>query len=259
MIHISRARRRLSVAACAVVLSTVTATLAGCSGSPHPNSASQPPFPVPQVAPADTTRPPPTSHPAGATKPASAPVTHSARPSPPPPSRSASPPPSPAPSQSSSPPGPKRVQPCPTSGLRGSFGTPTGAGGSFYYPIQFTNASGSPCTLYGYPGVSAVTSAGGSQIGPQATRIGTFAPRFITLAVNAVVHATMRMPNPGVVGSGCKPKTVRWLRVFPPGQFTALYVSVPTSPNPVQICTGSHLGSVTPIAVYVVLPGASGP
>jgi len=152
------------------------------------------------------------------------------------------------------------VRSCATTGLRGSFGSPTGSAGTFYYPIQFTNASGAACTLFGYPGVSVVTGPSGSQVGSRAARIGTFAPRLVKLAANAVVHASLQMPNPGVLGTTvCKPVTVHWLRVYPPGQFTALYISVPTTPNPVQLCTGSHLGGTIALGIFVVMTGSSGP
>lgn len=161
---------------------------------------------------------------------------------------------------SPSPPAPLSVLPCPTSGLRGSFGVANGAAGTFYYPVQFTNTSGSACTLLGYPGLSVVTSPSGSQIGAAAVRIPTFSPQLVTLAPGATVHAPMQLPDPGNFGPGiCKPATVRWLRVYPPGQFTPLYISVPAMADPVQICTGQHLGGIIPLGTFVVMPGSTGP
>src|SRR5580704_9460974 len=46
---------------------------------------------------------------------------------------------------------------CPTSSLRVKLGIAQGYAGGVYQVIDFTNTSGSPCTLYGYPGVSLVT------------------------------------------------------------------------------------------------------
>lgn len=37
--------------------------------------------------------------------------------------------------------------------------------GTIFYPLDFTNASSSACTMYGYPGVAFVSSPGGSQVG----------------------------------------------------------------------------------------------
>jgi len=149
---------------------------------------------------------------------------------------------------------------CPGSGIDVWINTNgNGAAGSFFYQLNFTNLSGSTCTLYGYPGVSVVTSPSGSQVGPQAVRIPTFSPQLVTIAAGATVHATMQMPNPGVIGASvCVPQTVNWLRVFPPGEFTAMYISVPASANPVQICTGKHLGKIIPLGIYVVMPSATG-
>lgn len=44
--------------------------------------------------------------------------------------------------------------------------------GSTYYPLDFTNTSGTSCELYGYPGVSFVTTPAGAgrQIGAAALR-----------------------------------------------------------------------------------------
>lgn len=58
---------------------------------------------------------------------------------------------------------------CATTALTASLGPGSGAAGSSYYPIEFTNASSTTCTLYGYPGVSFVT-ASGVQVGAAATR-----------------------------------------------------------------------------------------
>src|SRR6266704_2148636 len=44
------------------------------------------------------------------------------------------------------------------------------AAGSTYVPIDFTNTSGSACTLNGYPGVSFVRSPTGGQLGDPGSR-----------------------------------------------------------------------------------------
>ncbi len=58
--------------------------------------------------------------------------------------------------------------PCSTGNLRFAVGRSNGAAGTIYYPLGFTNASSAPCTMYGYPGVSFVTSPGGTVIGAPA-------------------------------------------------------------------------------------------
>jgi hypothetical protein len=242
MIHKAPGRHRLGAAAFAVACTALLFT--GCTSSAPPPAANPPAGPVPQVAPTYVSQQARTSPAKAPPKPASQPVTRSALPTPTP----------------SPPPGVPPVLACATASLRGSIGPATGNAGTFYYPVQFTNTSASACTLFGYPGVSVVASPSGSQIGPQAVRIGTFSPQQVTLAAGGVAHATMQLPDPGVLGTAvCVPKIVHWLRVYPPGQFTPLYISVPATSNPVQICTGKHLGNTIPLGIFVVMPASSGP
>jgi hypothetical protein len=228
----------LAAIACAGLLT------AACTGPDHPTTGNPPAGPVPQVVPAGTGRSsagPPQAQPAAT---ATRPATHSA---------------SPTRQTSSSPPAQQPVPPCPTSGLRGAFASGGGAAGTFYYLIQFTNTSNSACTLFGYPGVSVVTGPSGTQVGPTATRISTFSAKLVTIAPGTTVHATMQTPNAGLLDpSACAAQTVHWLRVYPPGQFTPLFISVPAGANPVQICTGRQLGGTIPLGIYVVMPGSTG-
>jgi hypothetical protein len=115
---------------------------------------------------------------------------------------------------------------CATSALTASLGAGNGAAGSTYFPIGFTNSSGSACTLYGFPGVSFV-SAAGKQVGAAATEDSTYPRQLVTLAPGATVHASLRVVDAGNYPSAtCKPVTVKRLRVFPPNQTTALYISL---------------------------------
>ena len=54
-----------------------------------------------------------------------------------------------APSASPAPPTPAGPAGCLTTELAVSLGPGSGAAGSTYYPIEFTNASGATCSLYG--------------------------------------------------------------------------------------------------------------
>jgi len=115
---------------------------------------------------------------------------------------------------------------CATSALTASLGAGNGAAGSTYYPIEFTNRSGSACTLYGFPGVSFV-SAASKQVGAAATEDPTYPRQLVTLAPGATAHASLRVVDAGnYPASTCKPVTVRRLRIFPPNQTTALYISL---------------------------------
>jgi hypothetical protein len=141
---------------------------------------------------------------------------------------------------------------CATSVLH--VAVPTGSGnaaaGSSYYPIQFANSSSSPCTLYGYPGVSFVTAAGGSQIGIPATRNPTLAARLVTLSPGQTVHAELQVADAqNYPAADCGLVTAHWLKIYPPNQTAPVYVSFTT-----QTCSKSK-----PIlSVQTVQTGTSG-
>lgn len=114
---------------------------------------------------------------------------------------------------------------CATSALQASVGQGGGAAGSTYYPVEFTNVSGTTCTLYGYPGVSFVTKVGGQRIGRAARQDTTLARRLVTLAPGATAHALLQVVNAmNFPAAQCGLVTAHWLRVYPPGQFGALYI-----------------------------------
>ena len=113
--------------------------------------------------------------------------------------------------------------PCATTGLRLTVGTPNGAAGTIFYPLDLTNTSGSACTMFGYPGVAFVSSPGGSQIGAPANRRIAAAPTVITVAPGATAHATLAVSDV-LIGNNCKHQLqVHWVQVYPPDQFKALF------------------------------------
>jgi Protein of unknown function (DUF4232) len=107
---------------------------------------------------------------------------------------------------------------CATSGLDVWLDTQgNGAAGTTYYFLEFTNLSGSSCSLYGYPGVSGVTLTG-TQLGSAASRI-LGPPHTVTLANGATGHALVGIVNAGVIpASQCHPVTAAGLKVYPPNQ-----------------------------------------
>jgi hypothetical protein len=156
----------------------------------------------------------------------------------------------PAPSASPSATG-SAVTACATAGLRVTTGQSQGAAGTSYTNIDFTNISGSTCTLGGYPGVSLVTagSQAGTQIGAAARRIPTTPVRTITLAPGQVAHASLGVVDAGNFSpSSCKMVTAHWLKVFPPNQYTAAYLPFTT-----QTCS---LASQKTLVVQAIAPGA---
>jgi hypothetical protein len=220
-------RRAIATAA----LTCTAALITGCSGSSTP--AARPAATVSRAA-------HPTAAAAATTPAGSAPSTGSS-------TGAAGTAPAAAPTTQAGP------QPCTASALRATTGSGEGAAGSSYYPIDFTNAGGASCTLYGYPGVSFVTGAGGSQIGAAATRNTTVARQLVTLAPGAVAHATLQVVNASnYPPSKCSIVGTHWLQVYPPGQITALYISFAS-----HACSGGP-NATGILSVQVVQPGATG-
>jgi hypothetical protein len=130
------------------------------------------------------------------------------------------------------------------------------AAGSTYYPLNFTNTSKSSCYLYGYPGVSFVSGPSGSQIGEPASRNPAVAPGTVILSPGGTAHVTLQVVNAmNYSKSACQPVTAHWLKVFPPGQFTALYVKFSSLTCSARL--PSKLG--TPLSVDAVKGGRGQP
>jgi hypothetical protein len=114
----------------------------------------------------------------------------------------------------------------------------SGAAGSTYYNLNFTNLSSHTCTLRGYPGVSGVTQAG-IQLGSAAGRNAEHAPALITLTsaktangfqnvsrstATVILQITVAENFPT---STCGSITAAGLRVYPPGQKESTVVPYP--------------------------------
>jgi hypothetical protein len=122
---------------------------------------------------------------------------------------------------------------CTSADLTASLGGGAGAGMSQNHTgLQLRNTGSSACTLYGYPGVSWVRGASGIQTGAAAVRQpdpnGT--ETTVTLAPGALASAPLDIVDAAVIPpSECKPVAVRGLRIYPPGQKAALFLSLPTA------------------------------
>ena len=113
----------------------------------------------------------------------------------------------------------------------------SGAAGSIYYSLKFTNLSGHSCTLRGYPGVSAVNLHGG-QVGAPASRNLSML-HLITVANGATAKATLQVTAAGnYTPSTCLAKTAAGLKVYAPNQTNATII-----PYPITVC--SKAGKVT--------------
>jgi hypothetical protein len=180
--------------------------------------------------------------------PAAAPTTATA------PTASASAPASTAPATASptASPTPTGPPPCPTSALQPTLGSGNGAAGSTYYPLDFTNTSGSTCTLFGYPGASFVTGIGGSQIGRAASRNPALADELVTLAPGEVAHSTLQVVDAlNYPAARCHLVTAHWLKIYPPNQTAPLYLSF-TAPT-----CAAQAKDVNILSVQAVRPGSS--
>jgi Protein of unknown function (DUF4232) len=132
-----------------------------------------------------------------------------------------------------------------------------GAAGSAYYPVNFTNTSGAPCGLYGYPGMSFVTADGnaGQQIGAAAQRNTAFGNLPVRLPADGVAHAWLQIAQAAnYPASACQPMTAHWLRVFPPGDTAASYVGVSFS---ACASASAPLLTVTPVRAGRAVPGVT--
>ena len=141
-------------------------------------------------------------------------------------------------------------QPCATRSLGAKTGISQGAAGSTYVQIDFTNISGTTCTLYGYPGVSFAGGSPVSQIGLAATEDQATPRQLVTLAPGAVASALLRIVTAqNFPPARCHLVTASYLQVYPPNQTTPIYISYSSAAcaNPVHLLT-----------VDVVKPGSGG-
>jgi hypothetical protein len=151
-----------------------------------------------------------------------------------------------------SPTAPAGPSPCATRDIAAKVGTGQGgAAGSTYQVLDFTNISNITCSLYGYPGVSFVTTGtSGGQIGAAATRSTFTAAKLVTLAPGQVANAVLQIRTAAdFPASGCHPVTAHWLLIYPPNQTTPIYLSFSsqTCAKPIHI-----------LSVSVVVPGSGG-
>ena len=125
----------------------------------------------------------------------------------------------------------------------------SGAAGSIYFPLQFTNLSRHACAMRGFPGVSAI-DRNGHQLGSPAGWNKVTAPRTVVLAPGATAHAMLQWSDAEVTTApGCYPVfTASELRIYPPGQYQATHaffdLEVCSHAGPVYMHVGPILPSV---------------
>jgi Protein of unknown function (DUF4232) len=150
----------------------------------------------------------------------------------------------------SSPSTPAGPGPCQASALKVTLGRAGAAAGTAYYPIVFTNISGSACTLYGFPGVSFTGETYSVQVGPAASRNHNSPEHLVTLAPAGTASALIGVVDAENYGGGCGQTTVSGILVYPPNLTTS--VGLPFNG---MTCVNSR----DPVlSVDAVVPGSTG-
>jgi hypothetical protein len=124
-----------------------------------------------------------------------------------------------------------------------------GAAGTIYYPLEFTNLSGQACSLYGFPGVSAIGRSG-HQLGSPADWNRAITPHAVILAPGATAHTILAYHDVVVsTDAGCDPVySAELLRIYPPGEYGATYAAFD-----LEVC--SHAGPVDMTVWEPIIPG----
>ena len=128
-----------------------------------------------------------------------------------------------------------------------TFGNPNGTAGAVHYTITFHNTGSSSCTLYGYPGVSFLSS-GGSQIGAPAQRESGGTVATVTLGPGGDAYSSVAVTDPGIPPCTSQ-STAAQVRVYPPGQTQSALV---TAPSGVAVCSSPNTSAYTSATVTPV-------
>ena len=143
---------------------------------------------------------------------------------------------------------PARARQCTAAHTVAWLGIPgSGAAGSTFYPLEFSNVGHHACWLFGYPGVSAISS-GGRRIGPPASHAGT--RRLVTLRPGATAHAILQIVEAGNI-AGCHNRRAAGLKVFPPGQRRSTDILGFSFPA----CSNRRVLGVRPVRAGTGIPG----
>ena len=144
-------------------------------------------------------------------------------------------------------PGPTAVTArCVAAGLRISLGPGAPAGTAVTrYRLEFTNMSAKPCTLAGYPEVTAYTGDA-VQVGPAAVHDTSGAVRRVLLAPGQSAHAVLDTATPA---ARCRLVRASGLRVITPDQAAARYVR-----RPFTACAACAVAGENYLLVHAIQP-----
>ncbi len=146
---------------------------------------------------------------------------------------------------------------CVTTGLRISVGpgeeeaavAQSGSAGAIpaitAYTVDFTNVSGAPCALSGYPEIAVYEAdAAGTVIGGGAGHLSSVGARRVLLAPGQTAYAFL---DAWTAAPRCRLVRAAGLRVIPPGESVARYI-----PHPLATCAAGGRAS---LRVNAVQPG----
>jgi hypothetical protein len=122
----------------------------------------------------------------------------------------------------------------------------SGAAGTIFYPLEFSNTSNRSCSLFGYPTVKAIEQDG-KQIGKASGHLGQ-RHGIVNLLPGATAHATLGIVEAGNVCT--KPVGAAGLSVRAPGQWSSTVI-----PYFFLACHGKRILHVGPIQPGVGIPG----
>jgi hypothetical protein len=115
------------------------------------------------------------------------------------------------------------------------------------YALDFTNVSGVPCTLAGYPQVAAYRGDD-VQVGEFAARNTSVTASRIVLAPGQTAHASL---DASLSPAGCRPVRASGLRVVAPGQSAISYVR-----RPLTACAARAAVGPDYLQVRAIQPGS---
>ncbi len=116
---------------------------------------------------------------------------------------------------------------CKSGDVKLALGQGDAGAGSLYRSLVITNASGKPCEIQGFPGVSYVGGTDGHQVGKDAFREGTKG-NAVKLNPGQSAAADIQFVNVRNFDSAtCQPTEVKGLRIYLPQETASNFVPAP--------------------------------
>lgn len=147
------------------------------------------------------------------------------------------------------------ASPCRTDRLAITLGRAGAAAGTAYKQVLFQNRGRNVCTLRGYPGISFLDRRG-RQVGMSATDEAGVRVETVTLTPQGYADSEFGVSSPvdyQTPTSTCRPAATAYVRIYPPGQRTAVTISYDT-----EVCTVKARPLVTPVTASTGNGSASG-